>query len=94
MLGGTDLCFWVRTDTYGIGIGIGSGRRIFLPPLRRSMASAAFLSIFFFPASVSCGMKAAMTMANTTKIVNTWTNFILVPLVGGFDDRFVKDAIQ
>lgn len=34
-----------------------------------------------------------MTMAKTTKIVNTWTNFIFVPLVGGFDDLFVLERL-
>lgn len=61
----------VDVATYGRGIGIGSGRRIFFPPLRRRAATAAFLSIFFFPASAPFGTKAAITMATTAKMANS-----------------------
>lgn len=45
----------MRQATYGIGIGMGRGRRIFLPLFRSNKANAAFLSIFFFPASFPVG---------------------------------------
>ena len=45
------VCFYRRGATYGTGIGIGNGNRIFLPPWRRRAAMMAFFIIFFFPAS-------------------------------------------
>ena len=60
-----------RRATYGIGIGMGRGRRIFLPPFSSNKANAAFFIIFFFPASDSCGMNAAIKTATRTKIEKT-----------------------
>lgn len=65
-------------ETYGIGMGIGSGRRIFLPPLRSIAVSAAFLSIFFLPASTWPGLSsAAITTEITSTMAKTLKYFIL-----------------
>lgn len=61
---------WVQRDTYGIGIGIGSGRRIFFPPLRSKAVRAAFLIIFFFPASTPFGAKRAAKTTDKTKNID------------------------
>ena len=65
--------------TYGIGIGIGSGKRIFLPPLRSSAVSAAFLSIFFLPASTWLGTNRAARITDTiNKVDKILKYFILI----------------
>jgi hypothetical protein len=68
--------------TYGSGIGMGRGRRIFLPPFSSNAAIAAFFSIFFLPASAPFGMKAAMTIATTAKTTKTLKYFIVVLVFG------------
>lgn len=69
--------------TYGSGIGIGSGSKIFLPPLSNNAAMAAFLRIFFFaPASAPFGTKAAITIATMAKMAKTLKYFILNLLFG------------
>lgn len=56
-------------STYGIGIGIGNGKRIFLPPCKRRAAMSAFFIIFFLPAStpVCCWL---MRAKSKTKLIN------------------------
>lgn len=70
-------CYSLRGTTYGKGIGIGNGRRIFLPPLRSIAATAAFLRSFFLPASAPFGMNAAMTMATTAKMAKNFEKCIV-----------------
>lgn len=64
--------------TYGIGIGIGSGRRIFFPPFNNIAVSAAFLRIFFLPASTWLGLnRAAKTIDKMRNVDKTLKYFIL-----------------
>lgn len=64
-----------RLDTYGIGSGMGKGKRIFLPPCNKSAAIRAFFIIFFLPAStpVCCWLISANNNAkliNVAKVIN------------------------
>lgn len=68
-------------DTYGIGIGIGSGSMIFFPPLSSIAVSAAFFNIAFLPASTCVGVKkAAKTTTIMTSVEITLKYFILLVL--------------
>lgn len=64
--------------TYGIGIGIGSGSKIFLPPFRSNAVRAAFLSIFFFPASTWLGVRRAASTTATTKRVDKILKYLIL----------------
>lgn len=77
-------CFYLMLSmigiTYGIGTGIGRGKRIFLPPCKRSAAIRAFLSIFFLPAStpVCCWL---MSAKSRTKLINVAKVTILIDFI-------------
>lgn len=68
--------------TYGIGNGIGSGKRIFLPPCNRRAAIMAFFIIFFLPASTRfCGW--LMRANNKTKLIRVAKVMILIEFIFG-----------
>lgn len=66
-------------NTYGIGMGIGNGKRIFLPPFRSMAVRAAFFRSAFLPASTWLGARMVVKTTATTKSVQkTLKYFILV----------------
>lgn len=70
-------------STYGMGKGIGSGNRIFLPPCNRSAAITAFFRIFFLPAStpVCCWL---INANNKTKLIRVAKVMILTDFIFGY----------